>query len=133
MSTSTTNTRVLVIDDEDLLTRIIERQLTAIGGYTVKIEHSALKAVETAREFMPDIIMLDIVMPELDGHAVAKMLRAQSETFNTPILHVSAMTSRSHTVGHLAKTEEGYFLSKPFMRKDLINALGIVLAESQKS
>ncbi|HAV14573.1 MAG TPA: hypothetical protein DCX06_13945, partial [Opitutae bacterium] len=75
------------------------------------------------------IVLLDIVMPGMDGHAVAKAIRSQPETASTAILHVSAMTSRHFSVGQFTKTESGYFLAKPFMRKDLLEAIRVTLSE----
>lgn len=85
--------RVLVIDDEPTIIKLIQLHLEKFGGHTVRAECQITHAVEAALEFKPDIIWLDVVMPELDGHEVAQALTERKETENIPILFISAMTA----------------------------------------
>ncbi|MGJ8639226.1 MAG: response regulator [Opitutaceae bacterium] len=124
------DTRILVVDDEKLLTRIVEKDLIAEGGVSVCVENDSKLALEKAIEFKPDVVLLDIVMPDLDGHAVAEALRNHPETAAIPILHISAMIGDRGDLGKFFKTEDGYFLTKPFGRRDLLSAIDSTLADS---
>ena len=131
MEPESTEIRVLVVDDEELLTKIIERHLVSEGSFITCIERDSTHAAQKALEFMPHIILLDIVMPEMDGHAVAHAIKANAKTKHIPILHISAMASARCGIGQLSKTEEGFFLAKPFLRKDLLEAIRVTLTASE--
>src|SRR5262249_60056635 len=85
--------RVLVVDD-DASIRQICRELLEIGGYQVRDAGSANTALAEARRFRPDMILLDVLMPGIDGYRCAEMLRSDPAIGMAPIIFLSA---RSHT------------------------------------
>ena len=104
---------VLIVDDEPGFTRLLKLALENAGQFLVREENDGLKALKTAREFKPDIIFLDVVMPNIDGGDVATMIRADPEFARTPIIFLTAIVSQKEAT----RTENaigGYtFLAKP--------------------
>jgi two-component system, OmpR family, response regulator len=86
--------RVLVIDDDPDLLAVVSLALTALGGYVVETCDSPFDAVEAARGFGPDLILLDVMMRGLDGFGVLKAMREVTATSGTPVVFVSAHADR---------------------------------------
>lgn len=111
--------RVLLIDDEAGFTNIMRLSLPA---YEVCAENNPLKAAETARAFKPDIIFLDVIMPEIDGGAVAARIREIPELSKVPVIFLTAIVS-----GEEAKTKHqigGFeFLAKPVSRDQILDCI----------
>ncbi len=105
--------RILLVDDEVSLTRALALYLTENGGCDVRVENEGSRAVASAREFEPDVIFLDIMMPETDGGTVASEIQADPLLRGTPIVFLTALVSRDET-GGTSKRIGGYpFLAKP--------------------
>ena len=85
-----TKPRILIVDDEPAFVRLLKLVLENTGRYEVQKESDALKVVEVAREFQPDLILMDFVMPKRHGISVAQTLRAEPHFSDTPILFLSA-------------------------------------------
>jgi CheY-like chemotaxis protein len=120
--------RVLVIDDEASFTRIIKLNLEATGDYIVKCLNESAQAYPVARDFAPDIILLDVVMPVADGGDVAAVLRRRSATEDIPIIFVSAMVSQQESHRGFFESGGEHFLAKPVETKLLCGAIETVLA-----
>jgi DNA-binding response OmpR family regulator len=86
---SRTNSKILCIDDDLYSGRLIKRVLEA-EGYTVLLAPNGLTGLTQANRESPDLILLDIYMPDLNGHEVARRLRQMEYTKDTPILVVSS-------------------------------------------
>lgn len=120
-------TRVLVIDDESAFTRMVQLGMESTGSYTVQTLNESPRARTVAREFKPDVILLDVVMPEADGGDVATMLRDCPATKLTPIIFVSAMVSRKESNQGLYQSGGENFLAKPVDVETLSHAITQVL------
>lgn len=120
--------RVLVIDDEASFTRMIKLNLEATDQYIVETVNDSLKAFEVAREFAPDIILLDVVMPGADGGDVAQNMRSRSVTKNVPIIFVSAMVSQQESKKGFYESGGEHFLAKPVDKSTLCGAIETVLS-----
>jgi len=83
-------TRILVVDDEVSFTRLLKLNLEQTGEFEVRVENRAEGALASARSFVPDLILLDIVMPRMVGSEVAAGLRADSHLGTVPIVFLSA-------------------------------------------
>jgi two-component system, OmpR family, response regulator len=105
--------RVLVIDDDPDLLAVVALALTALGGYVVQTTDSPFDAVETARRFGPDLILLDVMMPGLDGFGVLKGMREVTATTGIPIVFMSAQTDRSQ-IAHYERLGCLSVIPKPF-------------------
>ena len=114
--------RILIVDSDPNTTRLVKVLLERTGRFLVLEENDATKAHQSARDFRPDLILLDIVMPETDGGEVAARIEADPELHNTPIVFLTALVARAeaksglHSQGHP-------FLTKPVSIPELINAI----------
>lgn len=86
-------TRILVIDDESGFTRLLKLTLEKTGNYSVQEQNDAALALETARTFKPHLVLLDIVMPKMDGGGVASQIQADPALKGTPIVFLTAIVS----------------------------------------
>lgn len=120
--------RVLVVDDEPTFTRMVKLNLEGTGQYIVETVNESRKAIAVAREFAPDIILLDVVMPEMDGGDVALNLRDRSATKNIPIIFVSAMVSLQESKKGFYQSGGEHFLAKPVDKETLCGAIATVLS-----
>jgi len=109
MDTPSTKKRIFVVDDESGFTRLLKLTLEHTGHYIVKEENDGTQAWLAAREFRPDIIFLDIVMPKIDGGDVAQQIRSDPMLARIPIIFLTAIVSQTES-----KSEIGGF---PFMSK----------------
>jgi CheY-like chemotaxis protein len=105
--------RILVVDDELSVTRNLKLTLESGGGYEVLGENHATITLSTARVFRPDLILLDVIMPGMDGGDVAARLRADPLLRDTPIVFLTALVSNEETDGHEILSGAETFLAKP--------------------
>ncbi|MEP6668498.1 MAG: response regulator [Chthoniobacter sp.] len=102
--------RLLIVDDESGFTRLLKLTLEKTGNYTVREENDGTNAWLVAREFRPDLIFLDIVMPKIDGGDVAQQIRSDPMLANVPIVFLTAIVSQKETNNEIG----GFpFLAKP--------------------
>ncbi len=100
--------RILIIDDEPSFTRMVKLNLEETGTYEVRQENSAEQGLAAAKDFKPDLILLDVLMPDMDGAQVASQIKADEKTENTPIVFLTAT---------VRKEEEGIIGGHPFIAK----------------
>ncbi|MEW6447229.1 MAG: HD domain-containing phosphohydrolase [Bacillota bacterium] len=116
---------VLLVDDEDKTLKLYETLLAAEGIATVKAVNGA-EAIDIFRRLKPDVVVLDIMMPGMDGFEVCRRLRAMPEGGNVPILMVSALGDRKLRVKGLANGASD-FLDKPVDKAEFITRLNNLL------
>ena len=105
--------RILLVDDEDSITRTLALYLTEHGDCDVRVENAGSRALAAAREFLPDLIFLDVVMPDADGGALAAEIQADPFLRDTPVVFLTALVSRRE-IGAGPTHIGGYpFLAKP--------------------
>jgi CheY-like chemotaxis protein len=101
--------RILIVDDEKGFTKLTKLTL---ADYEICEENNSAQAVETARKFQPDLVLLDVVMPDVDGGDIAAQLRAEDSLKNVPIIFVTAIVTEKET--QKRQLFGGYpFISKP--------------------
>ncbi len=119
------NAKVLVIDDEPEITEIVQTFLSE-AGYRVLVENSSKNAVDKARGFKPDVILLDIMMPDIDGYNICQELKKDPEFVDTPIIFLTGK-DRSDDMGRSFKSGGDMFIKKPFSCERLLEIVNIVL------
>ena len=105
--------RILVVDDEPSVTQNLKLNLESSGGYDVFAENDAINALTAARIFRPDLILLDVIMPGMDGGEVAARLRKDPLLRNTPVIFLTGIISNEETDGHEMVSGGETFLAKP--------------------
>jgi CheY-like chemotaxis protein len=112
----------LIVDNDHNATRVVKILLERSGSYLVLEENDATRGHQTARDFRPDLILLDIVMPEMDGGEVAAQIERDPVLRTTPIIFLTALVTKVeaeaglHIQGHP-------FLAKPINVADFTKAI----------
>ncbi len=110
--------KILVVDDEPDIVELIAFNLEA-EGYAVITATSGLEALNRARAVLPDLIVLDLMLPEMDGLAVCEILHRLPSTALIPIIMLTAWkTELSRMIGLQTGAEE--YMTKPFSPRDLV-------------
>jgi two-component system, OmpR family, response regulator VicR len=125
--TNTGNT-ILYIEDElemiDLVKLILERK-----GYHVIGASGGREGLELVRTELPDLVLLDLMMPDIEGWDVYQQIRAEDATANIPVIVVTAKAQNIDKVLglHIAKVDD--YISKPFSPQELVNSIEAVLTK----
>jgi two-component system, sensor histidine kinase and response regulator len=120
-------TRILVIEDEKLLLEEV-LDLLGFGDFEALGAANGLEGVKLARQELPDLIICDIMMPEMDGFEVLNQLRGSSSTENIPFIFLTARVDKNDMRRGMDLGADDY-LTKPFTHNDLFNAINSRLAK----
>ena len=120
--------KILVVDDEIYIVHILDFSL-GMEGYEVLTALDGEQAVEKARAEHPDLIVLDIMMPKLDGYETCKILKAGDDTKNIPVILLSA---KGRNVDQKIGFEVGAddYITKPFSPGKLVERINAILGQS---
>ena len=121
---------ILIADDYDD-NRELLRLMLQVFGYTTREARNGRECVRMARQNPPDLILIDLSMPELDGWGVLRELRADETTRGLPCIAVTAFASDADRTRAL---EAGFnaYLAKPFLGKELLATVELMLADGRK-
>jgi CheY-like chemotaxis protein len=121
----------LVVDDDRLLLRLVELNLGKLGIHVI-LADSGQEALRLAQEERPDIILLDIMMPRMDGYEVMRLLKADEETRSIPVI---MLTAKSNPIDRQRCQEMGAvgYITKPFRLEDLRNTVIRIIEEASSS
>jgi two-component system OmpR family response regulator len=115
--------RILAVDDEQMLTDLLAMALR-MEGWEVRTASSGLEALQVAREFEPDALVLDIMMPDLDGMSVLKRLRDSGNY--VPVLFLTAKDAVGDRIAGLTAGGDDY-VTKPFSLEEIIARLRAII------
>ena len=116
--------KVLVIDDEVGFTKLLKMNLEKGGEFEVRVENNSMKALSAAREFLPDVVLLDVVMPGLDGGDVAALFQEDPMLRKVPIIMLTALVSPGETSSDaVAQSGSMSVLPKPVNLDKLVACL----------
>jgi len=119
--------KILVIDDERDLVETLTYRLEAFG-YEVLTAYDGQEGLDKAREERPDLILLDVMMPKMDGYQVCRMLKFDEEFKSIPIIMLTARGQDSdRETGETVGADE--YVTKPFEANDLTNKIKELLGE----
>ena len=114
--------RILLVDDEVPFTRLFKLNLEQAADYEVRVENWPERAVAAAREFEPDLVLLDFIMPCLIGSDVATRLR-QDAKLKVPIVFLSAAGAKNCSELEMRPLNEFPYIAKPVSMEELINGI----------
>ncbi len=118
--------RILVVEDDLDLVELLRFNLSK-AGFSVAVATDGSEALKKARAQHPDLVLLDLMLPELDGFAVCEILRRDSATTSIPIIILTAMSSELSRVAGIGAGAKDY-ITKPFRPKQLLNRIENVFA-----
>src|SRR5579864_1386454 len=121
--------KILVVDDESVLVDTIAYNLEQ-AGYEVMTAADGASALEVARRERPDLVILDIMLPEMDGLEVCRLLRRENSTATTPIMMLTAKGEEIDKVVGLEVGADDY-VTKPFGRRELLARVRALLRRSE--
>ena len=122
--------KVLVVDDDSILRTVLKHTLEQ-QGYQVKAVSSGKEALAAFEQDVPDIIVSDVSMPEMDGFEFCRQLRSQPSGQLVPFIFLSAKTDLDHRVeGHSSGADD--YLTKPFEMKELVAKMEGLLERSRR-
>ncbi len=110
--------RILVVDDEPDVAELVQTILAA-EGHEVEVATGGRRALARVLEEPPDLLVLDLMMPEMDGFQVLKLIRADERTATLPVLILSARTAHADQIGGLQLRANAY-VCKPFSPRELV-------------
>jgi DNA-binding response OmpR family regulator len=130
MKVKTSVAKILVIDDEPQVTEIVETFLTS-AGHTVYVDNVAASGLKKAKEIKPDLILLDIMMPEIDGYDICNNLKNDPSTAKIPVLFLTGK-DRGDDMGRSFQVGGDMFIKKPFSCDRLLEIINIILMSTAK-
>jgi DNA-binding response OmpR family regulator len=121
-------TRILAVDDEPHILRLVSFALSS-KGFDVLEASDGLSAIEVAVAELPDLILLDVMMPALDGYEACRRLKANPVTAHIPVVMLSAKSQQAERSTGIDCGATDY-ICKPFTPKDLVSEVQRVLGEN---
>jgi DNA-binding response OmpR family regulator len=122
--------KIMVVDDDEIVARTIERTLRA-GGFQVVVVHSGVEALRAARRNPPDLMVLDVLMPGLDGYEVCRQVREDPLLTNLPILFLTAKGKEEDRITGLQAGADDY-IGKPFNLDELYLRVRAILRRTRR-
>ena len=119
--------KVLLVDDEEDIRSVGQIALEDFGGWTTLLAASGQEAMQLATASHPDVILLDVMMPVVDGPATLLMLRAQPETSKIPIIFFTAKVQKKEITRYMELGAIGV-IAKPFDPTTLAEEIKTILA-----
>jgi two-component system, OmpR family, response regulator len=120
-------TRICYVEDDEDIQRIVRMSLEKVGKMTVAVVTDPTRAIETITEFRPDLVMLDWMMPVMDGPTLFKQMKLRPETSGLPVVFITARAAQ-RDLDELKTLGAAGTISKPFSPKDLPDQLRAIWA-----
>jgi DNA-binding response OmpR family regulator len=120
MDTLEEKKRILIVDDEVSFARMVKLNLEKTGAFDVRTENKATYALAAAREFKPDLIILDVIMPNMDGGDVSNQFKRDRQLRDTPIIFLTATVSKREAGEGGLNSGGALFLAKPVSVETLV-------------
>jgi DNA-binding response OmpR family regulator len=120
MDTVEAKKRILIVDDEVSFARMVKLNLEKTGAFDVRTESKATYALAAAREFKPDLIILDVIMPNMDGGDVSNQFKRDRLLRDTPIIFLTATVSKREAGEGGLNSGGALFLAKPVSVETLV-------------
>jgi DNA-binding response OmpR family regulator len=121
--------RILCVDDDPVIQKLLQVNFE-MEGYEVLLASDGIEGVDRARDAAPDLIVMDVMMPRMDGLEAARLLKAGADTSSIPIIIVSAKAQEGDVKAGRATGAEEY-LTKPFDPLELLETAAALIARSR--
>ncbi len=121
--------KILVIDDEEDICHFTKSVLERTGKFEVAVSTDSLKAVALAKADLPDLIVLDVNMPNMDGGEVAQTLRGYKSTSGIPIIFLTALLKKEEVENKSGQIGAHTYIAKPASPKELIEKIESLLGQ----
>ena len=122
--------KVFIVDDEPEITEIVDTFLSE-HGFHILTENNPSLAIEKAVNYKPDVILLDIMMPGIDGYTICQNLKEKPDFYNTPVIFLTGK-DKTDDMGRSFKSGGDMFIKKPFSCERLLEIVNIVLMSTGK-
>lgn len=122
-------TKILMIDDEQDFCKLVKMNLEQVGDYEVRVISNSKQGIKLAKKEKPDLILLDIMMPGVDGFKVLEVLKKDSATMAIPVVMLTAQLDDESKLKAMQLFDEGY-LTKPIDTYELKTKIDEVLRRS---
>ena len=120
--------RICYVEDDEDIQRIVRLSLERVGKLTVDVVGDPTVAIEAMIKFKPDLVLLDWMMPKMDGPTLFRQMKLRPETSSLPVVFITAKASQ-HDLNELLKLGAAGAISKPFSPKDLPDQLRAIWAK----
>ncbi|MFO1511553.1 MAG: response regulator [Verrucomicrobiota bacterium] len=119
----TNKKRILIVDDEPSITQLLRLNLEKTGHYAVRAENVADRALDALQEFNPDLILLDVMMPEMDGGQLAEKIQATRAFKHVPIVFLTAAVKQEEVDARDGMIGGFPYIAKPLNVRGVINVI----------
>jgi len=126
-----TPTNILIVEDDEIVAKTIERCLRG-SEYRVRVANSGVEGLQAAHREVPDLVVLDVIMPGMDGYTVCREMRADTMLSDVPILFLTAKTKDEDKISGLTAGADDY-LGKPFNVDELLLRIRAILRRTHKN
>lgn len=119
--------KILIVEDDRYISKMYQLKLS-LEGYDVQVAENGREGVDKVKEFMPNIILLDILMPELDGFEVLKIVKGDDATKNIPVLIMSNLGQEDHVEKGMKLGAVGYIVKSQYTPSKVVEKIKSVLS-----
>jgi CheY-like chemotaxis protein len=110
--------KILIVDDDEVFLTMLQKTLVS-SGYSVSMATNGKDAIDTTKQWRPHLIILDIMMPEMDGGEVALVLEKEPATQNIPIIFMTSLLKKEDE-NKLSYSEKRSYMAKPYNKDELL-------------
>lgn len=122
--------KILFVDDDESICNLLKRAAERDGKFLVQTAQTGKTALETVYEFMPDLIVLDLMLPDIAGSAVASTLKENPKTEAIPIIFLTGLADGQSNNGEPRQTGENWVMAKPVSPFNVVAAIEKILTEA---
>jgi CheY-like chemotaxis protein len=116
--------KIIIVDDETGFTKLLKLNLERTGAFIVRVVNDATLAIEAMRQFAPDLALLDIVMPDMDGGDIVAQMKLDPVLAKIPVLMITALVGpKELSPGAVAQSGDLLMLGKPIRMETLLAAI----------
>ncbi len=121
--------KILVVDDEKDFCHFVKKALEATEEFKVTTANEGEDGIKKAKELLPDLIILDVMMPKMGGYEVAEALKNSQETRDIPVIFLTAVVTEREVKDEGYLLEGKCFIAKPVKIRELIDKIGTALSK----